>query len=449
MDITDPIITIVIAVGIAILILFSAFFSASETSYTSVSKIRLKNLEKDGNKKAGKALRLAENYDNLLTTILVGNNLVNILASSLCTILFDAYFGTLSVVISTLFMLLIILTFGEITPKTMAKKNPEKYAMMFASTLLMISKIFWPITWVFRKVSGTVSVTLSEETEAAPTMTEEELVVMIDQIKDEGTLETTESELIKSAIEFDDKQISEILTPRVDVIAVDKDITMEEMKDVLIKSGFSRIPVYEGTIDHIIGVIYSKDFYSRYFEKANVKMTDIMRPVKFVPETMTVANTLTEIQKSMVQMVVVVDSYGGTVGIVSLEDILEELVGEIWDESDEVQYSIVREPDGTYAVLGEANIREVMDEIGYEFDIGEYDDPTIGGYIQYKLGRIPVKGDRVEDDCMRMIVMNVRNRRVRLVQVILKELPSEDPEEPERRKLLHSLSPLLSSQDEP
>ncbi len=424
----DETLVILSSVALVILIALSAFFSASETAYTSINKVRLKNLVNDGNKKAEKALKLSENYEKLLTTILVGNNLVNILASSICTWMFALFFGDWSVLAATLFMLVVLLTFGEITPKTVAKRNPEKVAMLFASPLSFVMALLTPISMLFRALSGSIN---SENADEQPTLTEEELSVMIDEIEGEGVLEKSESELIKSAIEFDDKQVSEILTPRVDIVAIERSATMEDLKNVLLSSGFSRIPVYDGTIDRIIGVIYAKDFYSRYFEGTTAKMEDLMRPVKFIPETTTVARTLTEIQKSMVQMIVVVDSYGGTVGIVSLEDILEELVGEIWDESDEVQYSIVRESDGTYAVLGEANIFDMMEEIGLEFDVGGYEDHTVGGYIQYKLNRIPAKGDRVENDEVKMIVRSVRNRRVKMVQVTLKKDPvqKEEPSE--------------------
>ena len=261
---------------------------------------------------------------------------------------------------------------------------------------------------------------LSKKKEDSPTLTEEELVVMIDEIEGEGTLEKSESDLIKSAIEFDDKQISEILTPRVDVVGIERNATMEQLKDLFITSGFSRIPIFDGTIDRIVGVVYAKDFYQRYFENRNTKIEDLMRPVKFLPETATVAKALTEIQKSMVQMLIVIDAYGGTVGIVSLEDVLEELVGEIWDESDEVQHFVIRESDGSYAVLGDADINDMMTEIGAEFDIGDYDGHTVSGYLQYKLNRIPVKGDRIENDAVKMMVSSVRNRRVRMVHVTVK-----------------------------
>ena len=416
------------SVSLIVLTILSAFFSASETAYTSVSKIRLKNLVNDGNKRAEKALKLSEDYENLLTTILVGNNLVNILASSICTWLFAAFFGDWSVIAAPVFMLVVLLTFGEITPKTIAKRHSEKVAMLFARPLAFIMIILMPFSICFKALAGSINPQVEEE---QPTLTEEELSVMIDEIEGEGVLEKSESELIKSAIEFDDKQVSEILTPRVDIVAVDRTASMEDLKNILLSSGFSRIPVYDGTIDRIIGVVYAKDFYSRYFEKSKVRMEELMRPVKFIPESTSVARTLTEIQKSMVQMIVVVDSYGGTVGIVSLEDILEELVGEIWDESDEVQYSIVRESDGSYAVLGEANIFDMMEEIGLEFDTGDYDDHTVGGYIQYKLNRIPVKGDRVENDEVKMIVRSVRNRRVKMVQVTLKKEPVQKEESSE------------------
>ncbi|MFA7150223.1 MAG: hemolysin family protein, partial [Candidatus Methanomethylophilaceae archaeon] len=269
-----------------------------------------------------------------------------------------------------------------------------------------------------------------KEGNETPTLTEKELVVMIDEIEGEGTLEKTESELIKSAIEFDDKPVSEILVPRVDIVAVDKSISIEDMKHLFLSSGFSRIPVFDGTIDRVIGVIYAKDFYNRYFEGSNASIEDIIRPVKFIPETTTVARALSEIQKSMVQMVIVVDAYGGTVGIVSLEDVLEELVGEIWDESDEVQYSIVRDPDGSYLALGEANIYDMMKEIGIEFDTGRYEGHTVGGYIQYKLNRVPIKGDRLNEGEITMIVRTTKNRRIKLVQVIPKKEPESSVESP-------------------
>ena len=408
--------TIVSILSLIVLVAVSAFFSASETAFTSANRIKLKNLVNEGNRRAERCLALLDDYDRLLTTILIGNNLVNILSSAICTWLFTLLFGPIGVIVATVFMLVVLLILGEVTPKTLAKSNPEAIAMRFSKALSILTVIFKPISTIFIGLSRI----LSRNKEESPTLTEEELVVMIDEIEGEGTLEKSESDLIKSAIEFDDKQISEILTPRVDVVGIDKNASMEELKDLFISSGFSRIPLFDGTIDKIVGVVYAKDFYQRYFENKDTKIEDLMRPVKFLPETATVAKALTEIQKSMVQMIVVVDSYGGTVGIVSLEDVLEELVGEIWDESDEVQHFIIRESDGSYAVLGDADINDMMAEIGVEFDLEDYDEHTVSGYLQYKLNRIPVKGDRVENDAVKMIVSSVKNRRVRMVHVTVK-----------------------------
>ena len=407
-----------------ILVLMSAFFSASETAFTSVNKIRLKNYANEGNKKATRALKLLDDYDKLLTTILVGNNLVNILSSSICTWMFTMAFGALGVAFATVFMFVVILLCGEITPKKMAKTNAERYTLQLGGALSFFMTVLSPITFFFKMVNKMTHTNVNEDD---VTLTEDELVVMIDQIKEEGTLEKTESELIKSAIEFDDKAVTEILTPRVDVVGIEKTESMDALKDVFIKSGFSRIPVYDETIDRILGVVYAKDFYNRYVKDNGAgKIVEIMRPGKFIPEKTTVAKALTEIQRSMVQMVIVVDSYGGTVGIVSLEDVLEELVGEIWDESDEVQHFIMHEEDGTYAVLGDTNISDLIQEIGVELDLGDYDEPTVSGYIQYKLNRVPVKGDRIEDSHVKMIVRSVKNRRVRMVQVTVKPQENQD-----------------------
>ncbi len=411
------------AAVLIILVLLSALFSASETAFTSANKIRLKNMANEGDKRAKRALTLLEDYDKLLTTILVGNNLVNILSSSICTWLFTVVFGAMGVIFATVFMFIVILLCGEITPKKLAKMNAEKYSLKLGGFLHFMTVVLSPIVFFFKIVN---KVTHTNVDESDVTLTEDELVVMIDQIKDEGTLEKTESELIKSAIEFDDKEVTEILTPRVDVVGIDKSESMDALKDVFITSGFSRIPVYDGTIDSILGVVYAKDFYNAYFKNRNAKIEEIMRPVKFIPENTTVAKALTEIQKSMVQMVVVVDSYGGTMGIVSLEDVLEELVGEIWDESDEVQHFIMRETDGSFTVLGDTNISDLMQEIGVEFDLGDYDEPTVSGYIQYILNRVPVKGDRIENDQVKMIVRSVKNRRVKMVQVTVKPQVREE-----------------------
>lgn len=319
--------SVMMVIILIILVGLSAYFSASETAFSSVNKIRLKNYAKEGNKKAEKALSLAENFDKSITTILIGNNLVNIAATSLCTLLFTLEFGAVGVGYSTIVMTIALLVFGEITPKCIAKENAESFAIAVTSSLNILIKVFTPVSYLFIKLKSLI--TKSMKNKEVPTLTEEELMVMIDEIEEEGTLEKRESELIKSAIEFDNITVDEVLIPRVDIAAADIRSDRYEMKYIFTSTGYSRIPVYEDNIDNIIGVVYEKDFYTKYFDSETVLLTDIVRPIQFVPETMKISTLLTDLQKSKTHMAVVLDSYGGTLGIVTLEDILEELVGEI------------------------------------------------------------------------------------------------------------------------
>ena len=360
----DPVIIGSVA-ALAVLVLFSAMFSATETAFTSLNRIKLRKLAEEGDRRAAKANRLLDNYEKLLTTILVGNNLVNITASSLSTVLFTRLVGAeVGAIYATVIMLIVILACGEITPKCMAKARPEGFALRITPVISAISTVLTPLTWIFEKISQTVTDRVVRKNGEVPTLTEDELVLMVDEIREEGTLEEEESQLIKSAIRFDDKTVDSILTPRVDVTAIEKGSTMEETRNVFLQSGFSRLPVYDGTIDKIIGVVYSKDFFARYFLVGrDESIRPIVRRVRFIPESTTLAKALDEIQRSTVQMLVVVDDYGGTVGIVALEDILEELVGEIWDESDEIQHDIVSDADGGFTVIGDADISDLMEEI--------------------------------------------------------------------------------------
>jgi putative hemolysin len=402
-------------VALVILILLSAFFSASETAFSSLNKIRIKNLAIEGeNKRAKETLKLSENFDKLLITILIGNNLVNILATSLSTLLFVAILQneSLGALVATVVMLLALLVFGEITPKSLSKRHSERVALAVTPYLHAVILIFTPVSYLFTKLTAFLSRNAKDE----PTMTEDELVVMIDEIEGEGVLEKREGELIRSAIQFDEITAGEIFTPRVDIVAADVRTGKEEIKRIFTETGYSRIPLYDGTIDRIIGVVSVKDFL-KSMDNETVRMSDIIRPVKFVPEATNIAVLLNDLQKSKIHTAIVLDNYGGTLGLISLEDILEELVGEIWDESDEVLYSIVKEGDGTFTVTGEANIFDLADQMGVRFDPEDYTDHSVSGYIHYKLGKIPVKGDVIENDSMKIVVRSVKNRRIREVSV--------------------------------
>ena len=415
--------SLIIIAALVVLISLSAYFSMSEMAFASLNRIRLKNLVKDGNKRAEKALTISDNFDKMLITILIGNNVVNLLASSLCTMFFinlmvNASSEFVPSVVSTLVITLLILVFGEITPKCIAKERAEGVAMAVAPSISKVVWAFTPISILFLKLKSAMTRRL--EKSDGPTMTEEELIVMIDEIEEEGTLEKHESELIKSAIEFDDIMVNEIFTPRVDIKGVDVRADRYEIKYMFTSTGFSRLLVYDETVDRAIGVLYVKDFYNQYFDSEEMNINDILRPVKFVPESTKVSSLLADLQKAKTHMAVVLDSYGGTMGIVTLEDIVEELVGEIWDESDEIEYAIVREDENTYSVLGGANVYDVMDELEIKFDPQEYEDHTVGGYVQYILDRIPVKGDTIDIGEATMAVKSTKNRRVHSVRIVKK-----------------------------
>lgn len=421
-------ITIAYLVIIALLIVCSAFFSMSETAFTSSNQVRLKKLAKDGDRRAEKALKILEDYDKFLTTILIGNNLVNIGASSLATtaiaLILVAMSSSSVSLISTIVMTIVVLICGEITPKTVAKRNPERYAMKLSGVVSGVEKVFSPVSFVFTKFTGAIGRKVGE---SDTTMTEDELEVMIDEIEDDGVLEESESRLIKSAIRFDDTEVGEVYVPRVDVVAISADSNEQELGRLFTDSGYSRLPVYDGSIDNIIGVVYSKEFFGAMFDGRTFTIRDIMKPVRYVPETMSIADILSDFQKSKIHMAVVLDSYGGTMGIVTLEDILEELVGDIWDESDTVQQDMVKKGDNLYAVKGDANIFDVMERIGVEFDPGDYSDYSVNGYVFYRLDRTPVRGDTVTAGNVRIKVTGIKGRRV--VMCEFEVLPQEEPSE--------------------
>jgi len=400
-------IVFVYAAAIALLIAVSAFFSMSETAFTSVNDFKLKKMANDGNKRAQRTLDILENYDRFLTTILIGNNLVNIAGTAIATTMFAILLGTeTGAVASTVTMTLLLLMFGEITPKSYAKKNPEKTCMVVCTIIKWIIVIFAPLSWLFMQLTRLVG------KGAEQVITEDELEVMIDEIQTEGVLEKSESELIKSAMRLDDTTVAEVYVHRVDIVAIDVDQPIEELGRIITSTGYSRIPVYDDTIDNIIGVVYSKTYFTNSALGVKFSIRDILMPVKYIPETVSVANALSELQKSKIHLAVVLDSYGGTKGIITLEDLLEELVGEIWDESDAIQQDVSAAAGGRYIVKGVANIDNVMEKIGIHIDRDGYVDSTMSGFIMHKLQRAPTKGDVVELDNATITVNSVKGHRV-------------------------------------
>jgi len=408
--------------AIICLVTLSAYFSACETSYTGLNTIRIKNMVYEGHKNAEKVMRNHDKFETLLTTILVGNNLVNVAISTLSVALFTQLAGAaMGTVIALIFSFTVILTFGEVTPKTLAKRNSERYALRFAGSLHIVITILMPITWGFMKLAGFIAGKGKNDSEDAPSFTEDELFVMIDEIEEEGTLEKSESELIKSAIQFDDIKVSEIYTPRSNITAVDVRTVSEEMKAIFKETEYSRILVYDGNIDRIIGAVHSKDFFPKYVDGDDFEISEIIRPVKFVPENTSIATLLSDLQKSKIHMAVVLDNFGGTLGLVSLEDVLEELVGDIWDESDEVNYPVIEDRDGSFIVLGEANIFNVMGNLGLEFNKEDFEEGgTVSAFMHHSLNGIPRKGDLVDLRTMRIVVKSMKGRRIKEARIIPK-----------------------------
>ena len=354
-------------VALVVLVAFSAFFSASETAFSSLNQIRLKSRAEDGDSSAARVLAMAEQYDKLLSTILIGNNIVNIAAASIGTIIFTKMLGAeRGATVSTMVLTVVVLIFGEVTPKSLAKEMPETIATAVSPVLNLLMLLFTPLTWLFtqwKKLLGKFIHSREEDT-----ITEGELMTMVSEAENDGELTDRESQLIRSAIEFDDVEVEEILTPRVDVVAVEDDISMEELAQTFPESSYSRLPVYHDTVDNIIGVVHEKDFYIARLKKS-VTMEDLIAPTLYPTGSTQISQLLRTLREQHHHMAVVVDEYGGTSGVVTLEDVVEELVGDVADEHDSRRRSVIKAKDGTWAVPGELRPDELAERTasGYLF----------------------------------------------------------------------------------
>lgn len=414
------------SIAIIILIMFSAYFSATETAFTSVNRIRIKNLAGNGDKRAKRVLELTDKYDSLLSTILIGNNIVNILITVIATLLFVELYGSLGPTIATIVTTVLILIFGEITPKSLAKEIPEKTSMSFGGSIRLVMMIFTPLNFLFgawKKLVGKVF-----KMDAEQGITEEELLTMVEEAETEGGLDEERSELIQNAIEFNGLEAWDILTPRVDVAAIEVDTCKDDILKLFRDTGFSRIPVYDDDIDNILGVLNQKDFHN-YIYGTSADIREYVAPVVFIPETMKLPVILKKMQTTKTHMAVVIDEYGGLAGIVTLEDILEELVGEIYDEHDTViSQEIMPLYDGSYRVKGSANVEKLFDF----FDVDDYIDPvTVNGWVVLELDKLPETGDyfeyRSEEKLFKVRVTKADERKA--LEINLKVEPLEKTED--------------------
>ena len=404
--------TIGMIVALVICVCLSAFFSASETAFSSLNRIRLKARADAGDKKAEATLAFAEKYDELLSTILIGNNIVNIAASSLSTVLFTMIFFDYGPTVSTIVLTVVILIFGEITPKSLAKEYPEKFAMAVVPVMRCIRTVFTPLNFLFMKWKQLVTRLLGKHEDEG--VTEEELMTYVAEVESEGGLEKDESELIRNAIEFNDLEVSEILVPRVDICAVEDTATPDEIAAAFAESGYSRLPVYHDSLDTIVGIIHEKDFYNARFHGEFV-LSSILKQPTCTAYSVKISDLLRTLQRDKTHMAIVVDEYGGTEGLVTLEDILEELVGEIWDEHDEVIEQFRRQPDGSVLVACSASTNDFEDIFSIKDDT---DSSTVSGWVLGKCGKIPVEGESFSADGLQVTVTRVEKNRLLEIRVV-------------------------------
>ena len=402
---------------IILLVAFSAMFSSCETAFSTVNKMRLKNNADQGSAKAAKALRLAESFDNSLTTILIGNNIVNIASTSISTVLFTDLFGAKGVGIATVVMTVVVLIFGEILPKTFAKENSEKCAYFFAGPLSALIVLFTPLSFIFTAIKNTVS-KLYSSSEKTPSVTEDELKCIINEIEEEGVLEESESDLVRSALDFNETIVSEILTPRVKVVGVEINSSIEEIKNVFLTEMYSRLPVYEKNIDNIVGIITQKDFFKMISENRS-DIQNIIQDVVFISEFKLINDALHEMQRSKTHMSVIIDQYGGTKGIITMEDIIEELVGEIYDENDEITPLMTKISDDVYEASGELTVTEMLETLGYPGNYIATNANTVSGWIMELTGHIPDQGELIQNDCFEIRITEMNGKKISKIQITL------------------------------
>lgn len=377
------------SIGIIIAcLIFSAYFSATETAFTSLNRVRMKNLVNAGNQKAKRVLDLEENYDNLLSTILVGNNLVNIALTSVATLMFVELFPLYGATLSTIVVTILVLIFGEISPKSLAKENPEKFSMFSAPLIQMLMIILKPLNWLFAQWKKLLARMFKADDSRG--ITEDELLTIVEEAKTEGSIEEEQSELIQNAIEFNDLEAWDVITPRVDIKAIEIDSTKKEVAKMFLETGFSRLPVYDGDLDKILGVLNQKDFHN-HIDGSKKTISDFVKPVVYVAGSMKAAVLLKKLQMSKSHIAIIVDEYGGTAGLVTMEDIIEELVGDIYDEHDVVEsQEIIMLQDGSYRVMCNANVEKMFDYFGEEVEL---DVNTVNGWVVLQLDKLPKVGD--------------------------------------------------------
>lgn len=413
----------VMYVLLLVLICLSAFFSASETAYSTVNKIRLRNRADNGNHRAKAALDIAENYDQALSTILIGNNVVNIGSSSIATVLAVDLFGPSGAAIATAAMTVLILIFGEVLPKSLAKENSESFAIAVAKIMRVLMVVTYPLVFLFILLKKLAIRLSSSSGDASPSVTEEELKFIVESIEEEGVLEAQESELVQHALEFDEKTAQSILTPRVDILSIDINDGLETNREIILRERYSRIPVYEDNVDDIIGILHTRDFLEALVEHRPLDIRSMLQPAFFIYKTKKLSSLLNDFRRNKMHIAMVTDDYGGILGMVTMEDLLEQLVGDIWDEDEEVEHDLVVLPDGSFEVQGDLNTLDLFDRIDFDDRQFDSDYNSVSGWALEILEHIPKVGESFTYKNLKVTVTEMDDQRI--TKLHLAYLPAE------------------------
>jgi CBS domain containing-hemolysin-like protein len=413
--------------GIIGLLGLSAFFSGSEIAFAKANRMRLRAATEEGSVLSKIAYYIYQSYDNALVTILIGNNLVNIAASSVATVIAIALMGDNGAWVATLAMTVLIIIFGEIVPKIVASQVPEGFARAVSIPLRALMTLLFPLVWVLSLLLKGVDRLLKKRVGETPSVTEEDLETILDTVEDEGVIDEDRADLLQSALDFDEVLAYEILTPRVDMVAIDIDDDKDEILRTIFDSPYSRIPIYRDTVDNVIGVLHLNRVFKALADGAEINLSQMMMPATFVYKTMALPDVLKVMKKRKSHLVVVTDEYGGTMGVLSMEDVLEQLVGDIWDESDEVDEEIVSLGGDRYDVDADMRIEDFFEELDIDDRDFDDDNTTIGGWAIEQLGRYPRVGDQFD---YRNLTITVKKRRkLRVIRLLVVAHPVEEESE--------------------
>lgn len=417
-------------IAIALLLALSAFFSATEIAFASVSELRLKSRLQEENSLALRlANRIKNRYDDALSAILIGNTLVNIAASSIATVLVIGLLGEKRAWVATLVMTLLVLTFGEVLPKVLAKQFAEKYSVAVSVPVFGLTALLKPVSWLVLLFVNLVSKLWQHSVSDTQAVSEEDLENIIDIVEDEGVLDEEQCDLLQNALDFEDVCAYEIITPRVDLDGIDIHDPYEKNIQKILDCTYSRLPVYEDTPDHIIGILHLNQVFKELTETKSITIRDLLLPVTFVHKTMPLPDVLEKMKQNKTHMVVVLDEYGGTMGILTMEDVLEQLVGEIWDETDEIEREFVCVDETHYEAVGDMRLEDFFDEFDIDIeDDADFDDDntTVGGWAVTCLEGDFHEGDTFTYENLLITVLEADERRVERIAVEILPLPEDE-----------------------